>query len=49
MLEQSEQEMTQIFSLGRLRMGYKCSLQDESGFPNPACIDVCPLIQKEHR
>lgn len=28
--------------------GYKCSLQEECGFPNPACTDECPLIQKEH-
>lgn len=28
--------------------GYKCSLQEENGFPNPICMDVCPLIQKEH-
>lgn len=27
--------------------GYKCSLQ-KTGCQNPACIDVCPLIQKEH-
>ena len=28
--------------------GYKCSLQKEHGFSNPACMDECPLIQKEH-
>lgn len=28
--------------------GYKCSLQEQSGYPNPACLDVCPFIQKEH-
>lgn len=27
---------------------HKCSLQKENGFPNPACIDECPLIRKEH-
>lgn len=27
-------------------VGYKCSLQKEDGFPDPACIDVCHLIQK---
>ena len=26
--------------------GYKCSLQETDGFPNPACIDECPLIEK---
>ena len=26
--------------------GYKCSLQ-KPGCSNPACMDVCPLIQKE--
>ena len=28
--------------------GYKCSLQEERGLSNPACMDECPLIQKEH-
>lgn len=29
--------------------GYKCSLQEENGFLNSACImDECPLIQKKH-
>lgn len=28
--------------------GYKCSLQEKAGYPNPACIDECPLIQKEY-
>lgn len=27
--------------------GYKCSLQEEKGSTNPACIDECPLIQKD--
>lgn len=27
--------------------GYKCSLKDEKGFPDPACVNECPLIQKE--
>lgn len=27
--------------------GYKCSLQEKTGYSNPACIDECPLIQKE--
>ena len=27
--------------------GYKCSLQEQNGHQNPACMDVCPLIQKE--
>lgn len=28
--------------------GYKCSLQEETGFQNLACMDECPLIQKEY-
>lgn len=28
--------------------GYKCSLQEKTCHLNPACIDVCPLIQKEY-
>lgn len=28
--------------------GYKCSLQEKNGFPNPSCMDGCPLIQKEY-
>ena len=27
--------------------GYKCSLQEQDGYPNPTCMDGCPLIQKE--
>lgn len=27
--------------------GYKCSLQEKNGYPNPACMDECPLIQKK--
>lgn len=29
--------------------GYKCSLQGEKDFLDPACMDECPLIRKEHR
>lgn len=28
--------------------GYKCSLQEDTGYQDPACLDVCPLIQKKH-
>ena len=28
--------------------GYKCNLQEEKGFFNPACMHECPLIRKEH-
>lgn len=27
--------------------GYKCSLNEKSGHINPACLNECPLIQKE--
>lgn len=27
---------------------YKCSYQEESGYSNPACMNECPLIQKEY-
>jgi hypothetical protein len=29
-------------------LGYKCSLQTKDGYQDPACLDVCPLIRKEH-
>ncbi len=28
--------------------GYRCSLQEQGGYPNPTCLDMCPLIQKEY-
>jgi len=28
--------------------GYKCTLQEEKGYQNPDCVNVCPLIQKEY-
>lgn len=28
--------------------GYICSLQEKNSFPNPTCMDECPLIQKDH-
>lgn len=28
-------------------LGYKCSLQKETNYMNPACMDECRLIQKE--
>ena len=28
--------------------GYKCSLQEDSDYQDPTCVNVCPLIQKEH-
>lgn len=28
--------------------GFKCSLQGEGGYPNPACGDACPLIRKKY-
>lgn len=28
--------------------GYKCNLYDENTFRDPACLDECPLIQKEY-
>ena len=28
-------------------LGYRCSLQRTNGFADPACMDTCPLIQKQ--